>query len=52
MTLALFLVYSELFSDRELFTNRELRDARTLALPNVTHALHLANSACTFPIVQ
>ena len=27
--LALFLLYRELFSDHELFTDRELREART-----------------------
>ena len=36
--LALFLLYRELFSDCELFTDHELRDARTLAPPRVTHA--------------
>ena len=37
--LALFLLYCELFSDRELFTDCELCDARTLAPPHMTHAL-------------
>ena len=49
--LALFLLYRELFSDRELFTDHELHDARTLALPHVTHALHVASSALSFSIV-
>ena len=49
--LALFLLYLELFSDRELFTNHELRDARTLAPPYVTHALHVVSSARSFSIV-
>ena len=53
----LFLLYCELFfdrelfSDRELFTDHELYDARTSALPHVTHVLHVASSACTFFIV-
>ena len=42
--LALFLLYHELFSDRELFTNHELRDARTLenynTLPDAASLLH------------
>ena len=42
--LALFLLYSELFSDRELFTNRELCDARTseyfTTLPDTASLLH------------
>ena len=46
--LVLFLLYCELFSDHELFTNRELRDAPTSALPHVTHALCVASSARYF----
>ena len=46
--LALFLVYSELFSNRELFTNHELCDTCTSAPPHVMHALRLANSAGFF----
>ena len=49
--LFLFLSYRELFSDRELFTNCELHDAHTSALPHMMHALHVANSACSFSIV-
>ena len=37
--LALFLLYRELFSDHELFTNRELRDARTPLIPMITQGL-------------
>ena len=36
---ALFVLYSELFSDRELLTNCELRDTCTSAPPHVMHAL-------------
>ena len=46
--LALFLLYYELFSVRELFTNCELHDARTLAPPHVTHTLCVASSARSF----
>ena len=55
--LALFLLYPELFSDRELFsdcelfTDRELRDTRTLAQPHVMHELRLDSSAYPFSIV-
>ena len=49
--LALFLLYHELFSDCELFTDHELGDARTLAPPHMTHALHVASSARSFSIV-
>ena len=42
--LSLFLLYCELFSNRELFTNHELCDARTLEnftmLPDVASLLH------------
>ena len=42
--LALFLLYRELFSDRELFTDCELCDARTLenynTLPDAAFMLH------------
>ena len=36
---ALFLLYQELFSDRELFTHHEFHDTCTSAPPHVTHAL-------------
>ena len=59
--LTLFLLYRELFSDSELFTDHELREARTpryfttlpsfAAVPYVMHALHVASSACSFSIV-
>merc|ERR1712081_136413 len=49
--LALFLLYCELFSDCEHFTDHELRDARTLAPPHVMNALHVASSALPFSIV-
>ena len=44
----LFLLYHELFSDRELFTDNEFRDTCTSAPPHVMHALHVASSACSF----
>ena len=56
-TLTLFLLYRELVSDhelvydRELFNVHELRDARTLAPPHVTHTLCVASSARSFSIV-
>ena len=46
--LALFLLYSELFSDHELFTDRKLHDACTLAPPHVTNALCVASSTLSF----
>ena len=46
-----FLLYCELFSDRELFTNCELCYAHTSAPPHMIHALHVASSACSFSIV-
>ena len=49
--LNLFLLYHELFSDHELFTNRKFHDARTLAPPHVMHSLRVASSACSFSIV-
>ena len=46
--LALFLLYRELFSDHELFTDCELRDARTLKnftmLPDAALLLHPMHS--------
>ena len=50
--LALILLYRELFSDCELFTDRELCDTRTLAPPHVTHALLVASSVNSFPTVN
>ena len=49
--LALFLLYRELFSNCELFTDRELLDTNTLAPPHMTHTLCVASSACSFSIV-
>ena len=49
--LTLFLLNRVLFSDRELFTDCELCDARTLAPPHVTHALRVASYARSFFIV-
>ena len=46
--LALFLLHHELFSNHELFSDCKLCDARTLALPHVTHALHVASSTRSF----
>ena len=37
--LALFLLSRELFSDPELFTDRELRDAHTPLIPMITQGL-------------
>ena len=50
--LALFLLYRELFSDCELFTDHELHDIRTLALPDVTYALRVASSVNSFPTMN
>ena len=47
--LVLYLLYRELFSDHELFTDLKLRDTRTLAPPHVTHALLVASSVNSFP---
>ena len=49
--LALFLLYRELFSDHELFTDLELCDACTSALPHMTHALGVESNAHSFSIV-
>ena len=49
--LALFLLYRKLLSNHKLFTDCELHDARTLALPHVTLALRVASSARSFSIV-
>ena len=47
----LFLLYHELFSDRELFTDHEFHDTCTSAPPHVTHALRVASYARSFSIV-
>ena len=46
--LAFFVLYHGLFSDLELFSDREPSDAYTLAPPHVMHTLHVGSSARSF----